>query len=69
MTQEQWKKRNFKPTQLPHHHYWEKTEITDKEFWLKAFCAVATSVGCQNNVTAQNWADKALDYWKAKETK
>lgn len=69
MTQEQWKKRNFKPTQLPHHHYWEKTEITDKEFWLKAYCAVATSVGCQSNVTAQNWADKALDYWKAKETK
>ena len=68
MTQEQWKKRNFKPTQLPHNHYWEKTEITDKEFWLKAFCAVATSIGYQSDAIAQNWADKALDYWKAKET-
>jgi len=64
MTRERWAKRNFKPTKLPHHHYWEKTEMTDKELWFTTFNAVASSVGCQAFDTATNWADKALKHWR-----
>ena len=64
MTREQWKNRNNKQ-QIT--HIWSKDELTDKELWIQAYCAVATSIGCKEPTTAHNWADKALDYWKTKE--
>lgn len=63
MTKENWKNRNFKPTQIPNNHYWEKTEMTDKELWFSVFNAVASSVGCKSHDVATNWADKALEHW------
>ena len=68
MTTEQWKNRKFKPTQLPHHHYWEKTEITDKELWSSAFNAVASAFNSDSKA-AVKWANIALDEWEKRKAK
>ena len=64
MTREQWKNRKFKEIKSPNHHYWEKTELTDKELWSSAFNAVASSIGCKESSIAIAWANKALKAWK-----
>lgn len=61
MTREQWKNRK---TKQPSNHIWLKDEMTDKELWSGAFNAVAGSLGCKEPLTACNWADLALRYWK-----
>ena len=63
MTREQWAKRNFKQTNNPNHHFWDKTEKTDKELWFEVWCAVATSDGCKDQNIATSWADYALRDW------
>jgi hypothetical protein len=38
--------------------------MTDKELWSGAFNTVAGALGCKEPLTACNWADLALRYWK-----
>ena len=64
MTQEQWKNRKFKKLNIPNHHYWEKTELTDKELWSSAFNAYASASNSTNPETGIIWANKALKAWK-----
>ena len=68
MTREQWKNRKFKQTQLANHHYWEKTEMTDKELWSSAFNACASAFNSSSQVSVK-WANIALDAWKEREKK
>lgn len=64
MTQEQWKNRKFKETKAPNHHYWEKTELTDKELWSSAFNAYASASNSTKPESGIIWANKALEAWK-----
>jgi hypothetical protein len=63
MTTQDWKSRRSKQ-KLPSQHYWEKTEITDKELWSSAFNAVASAANSSSKDIAVSWANTALKEWK-----
>jgi len=60
MTRAQWAKRKIKHSNITNHHFWDKTEKTDRELWVECWCAVASASDCKTPEKANNWADKAI---------